>query len=145
MAVRHRKEIRDYLAAGLNSAITSAQRVDGYQRTDIGSDSPVVRVMSSGSDRPAIVTKGDRSKFRFLIQSWTLFTEVEGQWTEADAESAMDEIERQVATWISANQNIPDYWLSLTYDGFSSVTTAKEAGEVWLVETMPVIAEVYEP
>ena len=145
MTVRSRKDTRSYLSTQLNGAITSAQRVDGYQRTDLQGESPVVRVMSAGAERPAIVTRNDRSRFRFAIQTWVLFSEVVGEWTESQAEDAMDDIEAEVATWLSANQNVPGYWVSLKYDGYSTTDTVKVGGEVWLVETIPVIAEVYEP
>ena len=139
-----RETIRKKLAADMAVYLTRAARVDNHQKSDLGDDMPVVRVISAGAIRPQTIAAGRRSKFKFTIQLFVQHSEVDGVWTNSDAEDALDALEQQVADYVSDNQNIPDFWTHLAYDDSGSVVyTAKQNSIVWLVEDINVVVEVY--
>ena len=41
------------------------------------------------------------------------------------------------------NNHNTDMWTSLTYDGQSTVIAAIDGGDTWLIERIPIRAEVY--
>ena len=137
-----RRVVREALAGGLRAACAGAQAVYAYGASDFRSQWPVVRVMSRGSNRPAVTAAGVRSQFVFLVDVWVLYKDAEAGWTEEDAENTLDALEREIISWIAANQG-GETWTSIYYRGASTVDVALIAGEPWLTEAIQVTAEVY--
>lgn len=136
-----RKVIREAIAAGLLSGVTSAQAVYSYAAADFAGQSPVVRVSSSSSERPQMTAAGIRSMMRFTIDVWVLLSDRDG-WNEQDAENTLDTVEHEIITWLVANQNTDD-WTSLQYDAASTIFPAIVGGDTYLIEEITVRAEVY--
>ena len=137
-----RRVVREAIAAGLSAACTGAQAVYAYGVSDFGSCWPVVRVMSRGSERPAMTAAGIRSRFTYLVDVWVLYRDATAGWSERDAEDALDALEGEIIGWLSANQG-GELWTSIYYGGGSTVDVINIAGEPWLTEAIPVTAEVY--
>lgn len=139
----NRQTVRDAIAAGLQAAMPTAQAVYGHQRTNIGNQSPVVRIYTFGGMRPQIPATGVRSRFFYTVELWVLFTTIAGQNYEADAEDTLDQLEYELISWVGANQN-DNLWQALMFEGQSVVDNIKiAAGDVWLVEEIRLVAEVY--
>lgn len=133
-----RKAVRDAIAAGLAAGMPSAQAVYGHQQTNLAGQSPAVRVYTAGGERPQLPATGIRSRFRYNVEIWVLFTN-----DEAGAEDLLDQLEYELITWLGANQ-IGELWQALMYDGESVVDNVRvTAGDVWLVEEVHLVAEVY--
>lgn len=137
-----RRAVREALAAGLTEACASAEAVYACGVSEFGSRWPVVRVMSRGSERPAITAAGIRSRFTFLVDVWVLYRDGAAGWSEQDAENALDGLEREIIGWLSENQ-VGGLWTAIYYDGRSAVDVVSIAGEPWLTEAIQVTAEVY--
>lgn len=137
----NRKTVREAIGAGLASSLTSAQAVYNHAKADFGGQSPVVRINSESSERPGLTRQGIRSVFRYTVEVWVLLTDRDG-WTEQDAEDTLDTLEKEIITWMTSNHNT-DTWTSLTYDGQSTVIAAIDGGDTWLIERIPIRAEVY--
>lgn len=137
----NRKTVREAIGAGLAASLTSAQAVYSHAKADFGGQSPVVRISSESSERPGLTRQGIRSIFRYTVEVWVLLTDRDG-WTEQDAEDTLDTLEKEIISWMVNNHNT-DMWTSLTYDGQSTVIAAIDGGDTWLIERIPIRAEVY--
>lgn len=137
----NRKVVREAIGAGLAANLPSAQAVYNHARADFGGQSPVVRISSESSERPGLTQQGIRSVFRYMIEIWVLLTDRDG-WTERDAEDTLDTVELEIISWMIQNHNT-DLWSSLTYDGQSTVVVAIDGGDTWLIERIPIRAEVH--
>lgn len=136
----NRKSVRDALAAGLTTALTTAQAVYGYQRGGFEGRTPVVRVMSAGSERTRLTAQGNRATLFFLVQLWVLYADPDAGWDEQDAEDALDQLEYELAVWMEANRVTAD-WLGLDMAGRSTVEIVRYQGLPYLVEDVPVMVK----
>lgn len=137
-----RRVVREAIAAGLQASCASAKAVYGYAASDFGSQWPVVRVMSRGSNRPAVTAAGVRSQFVFLVDLWVLFKDLAAGWSEEDAENTLDALEQEITSWLTDHQG-GTTWTSIYYSRPSTVDVVLIAGEAWLTEAIQVTAEVY--
>lgn len=137
-----RRIVREAIAAGLQAACVSAQAVYAYGVSDFASQWPVVRVMSRGSERPAMTGAGIRSRFTYLVDVWVLYRNAEAGWSEGDAENMLDALECEIIGWLADNQG-GELWTAIYYGGPSTVDVINIAGEPWLTEAIQVTAEVY--
>ena len=137
----NRKDIRKAVAAGLVTAMTTAQAVYGYQKSDFDQQSPVVRVYSSGSERPSITARGARSKFFLSVEIWVLYA-TGATWTEENAEDAIDTLEKELIGWIADNQ-VTSLWTHLEYARPSLMGTVTVGGVPYLVEEFSIAVQVY--
>lgn len=139
--VMSREIVRDAIVEQMRPALTVAQSVEGH-KANIQGQWPAVRVLTGGSLRPQVTERGIRSEFYYVVQLWVLFQK-EGLWTEAAAEDTLDALEQQLAEWMANNQ-VNEIWTGLMFDGRSQVGTTNEGGETFLVEEIPIKAEVYQ-
>jgi hypothetical protein len=137
-----RATVRAAVAAGLATGLASAQVVYGYQRGAFENQTPVVRVMSMGSDRPRLTPQGNRGEFHLLVQLWVLYAAPDSSWTEAQAEDRLDQLELELATWMAANRTTAN-WQALDQAGRSFVHLVRYQGLPWLVEDVPVLVRVF--
>ncbi|RIK41605.1 MAG: hypothetical protein DCC55_11350 [Chloroflexi bacterium] len=145
-----RKVVRDAIGAGLVANLPTAQAVYPYQRSKIGGVATAVRFFSASSLRPMMAEQGIRSELGFIVQLWVIYNSATQEtWGESEAEAKLDALEHEFATWVSANNLEPNpLWLAagitaIRYSGFSFVDVHKIANETYLVEDIPIIAEVY--
>ena len=145
MTTSSRSTIRKSIAASLAANLTSVQQVVDHQASDTGSASPLVRVMSGGSLRPPSIPAGDDTRFYVIVQTWVLFSEIPGEWTEADAEDALDAVEQEIARWVDEHQQQPGLWKTLRYSQRSGVRVLEDNGEAWLVEDIVLEVRATDP
>ena len=136
-----REVVRDALVGQMRPALTVAQSVEGH-KANIQGQWPAVLLLTAGSLRPQVTERGIRSEFYYVAQLWVLYYK-EGLWTEAEAEDTLDALEQQLAEWLANNQ-VGEIWTGLMFDGRSRVGTYNEGGETFLVEEIPIKAEVYQ-
>ena len=135
-----REPVRDAIVVALRTALTVAQSVEGH-KANIKGQWPAVRLLTDGSLRPQVTEAGIRSEFYYLAQLWVLYYQDE-LWSEAQAEDTLDALEQQLAEWL-ANHQVGQLWTALMFNGRSRVVIANEGGETYLVEEIPMKAEVY--
>ena len=133
----NRKYIRATLAAALTTAMPAAQAVYGYQRGGFEGRTPVVRVMSAGSERPRLTARGNWVTLSFLVQIWVLYADPDADWTEANAEDALDQLEYELAVYVEAHRSTND-WLAIDLEGRSRVEIVRYQGLPYLVEDVPI-------
>lgn len=137
----NRKDIRATLAAALTTALTTAQAVYGYQRGGFEGRTPVVRVMSAGSERPRYTAQGNRGTLHFLVQLWVLYTDPDAGWTEANAEDALDQLEYELAAYVETYRATDD-WIAIDLEGRSRVEIVRYQGLPYVVEDVPIAVKV---
>jgi hypothetical protein len=138
-----REATRDALATLLSAALVGSglpcKTVSASKVETLEGATPLVMVLSRGSERVRLTFQGSRATFRYVIQSWVLQS-ADG-WTQAQAEDAVDSIEALIAGVIEANQAQTN-WETLDHDGQSSIVEAVVAGVPYYVETIPVVASL---
>lgn len=141
-----RGQVRKWLAGILRTELVDergiAQQVEAYRLPDLAGRSPVVMVLSSGSERLPFTFEGNRSRFYFDVQVWTLYADGE-DWTEAEAEDRADALEVAVAEVLEAHRK-EALWELVTYDGRTTAEDVVTSGGVpYIVETIPIVVEVF--
>lgn len=137
-----RETVRKALATALTTALPSAQVVYNHMKGGFAGQSPVVRVMSDGSDRLRFTPRGGRGDLYMLVQFWVMYAAPKTGWTEADAEDALDQLEWELAQYIDANRKT-DHWQAIDFDGRSKPDLVRLEGEAYLVENIPLKLKVY--
>lgn len=150
MSMISRKDVRNAIKDGLIAAMSTAQVVYAYQRSKLGSVATAARLFSNGSYRPDIAEHGIRSELGFVVQLWALYGSETGEKpTEEQAEDNLDDMEYELAVWLSENNLSPGpLWQAakisnIRPEGFSFVATQKIGAETYLVEDIPLIISVY--
>lgn len=146
----NRKDVRDAIVSSLALEVPSAVAVYGYLKSGFEGDSPIVRVMSAGSERQEVgEAVGYESKFFFDLQIMVLLYE-EGSDADAVAELAadvLDQVEFEVFTWFANHQMQQDgdgslSWTVAKWETRSAVAPYSVGTHFYLVETIPIIVEV---
>ncbi|KPK91507.1 MAG: hypothetical protein AMJ88_13445 [Anaerolineae bacterium SM23_ 63] len=149
MAV-NRELCRDKFASLLeDDLVTTDEIVEAvYNRKvdDPGGKSPIVVVLSAGSNRPPNRFGRHSAEFLLEVQIWVLYSDPDATpaWTEALAEDRLDLIEKGVAEVIENNSEVSGFWDDIDYDGQSVIAdVAVRSGEAYLLEKIPVRIEIY--
>lgn len=144
-----RETSRDALTTLLTTALTGAgnpcQAVIGHKPTknDIKNRSPLVAVMSRGSDRVRFTFEGGRLEALLTIQIWVLGSDASGSWTAALAEDKLDEIEADIFNTLEQNCST-DNWAWISYDGESVADDIPYDGTPYIVENIPIRVKVHK-
>lgn len=138
----NRKVVREALGTQLGTALTSALQVYDYLYSRFDVESPIVRIVTDGSNRPPIYSEGIRSTFYYAVQFWVAYYEDGTPQVQSDAEDILDTLEYEFTVWLEANQ-IGTLWTMVRVDGRSRVQTVQTRGAYWIVETIPLAVEVY--
>lgn len=143
-----REIVRDALSALLNTALVGAgrpcQAFYGYPVADFQGQSPIVVVSSAGSERDQLTLSTRRKSFFYLnIIIFVLYADAASNWTEANAEDALDTIESVIDETIAANLTNGTTWSDLGYDGRTRTGNATIGGTQYRYEVIPVRAEVF--
>lgn len=150
----NRETVRDALTTLLSTALTGSgnpvQSVYGYHIAEFGQDgfeSPVVLVLSSGSqrERRGLGNQVYRSFFRLEILVFVSDAITAESWTDADVEDRLDLIEQKIANVIAENRSTAD-WHDLKHvpGNLTNIVPAKLGGHSYKMETIPVIVEVHD-
>ena len=134
-----REELDDLLTAALVGDGLPVKTVTSHKAEALEGATPLVVILSKGSDRERLTFQGDRATFEFLIQVWVL-QEATG-WTQAEAEDASDTIESLIAETFEDNRS-GDEWEILQYAGQTQLFEASVAGVPYNVESIPVLARL---
>ena len=143
-----RRLIREALGVALSAAMPSAYAVYDHQKRVTGGVSPVVRILTNGSERPAKTGSGIMSRFYYSIQIWTLYGDSSiDNWSEEEAEDLADTLEHELISWMTANHNLSGegLWTQIKYrEGVpSDLRNVKIGSEVWLVEDVAIEVHVH--
>ena len=134
-----RETARDALVTLLTAALVGAglpvKTVAGSKQTTLRGITPLVTVLSAGSSREALTFQGNQAVFRYSVQVWVLQKE-EGSWTLAQAEDALDDIERRIAEVYSDNRTTGN-WNMLEMAGETTVSEVSVEGKAHYVEVIP--------
>lgn len=137
-----RRTVREALGTQLTTALTSALAVYDYLYSKFDVESPIVRVVTAGSNRPPIHSEGIRSTFYYSLQFWVAYYEEGTEAVQQEAEDILDALEHEFVQWLADNQ-VSELWTMVTVDGRSNVETVKTRGSYWIVEAIPIAVEVY--
>ena len=138
MSLQSRKTIREQVAAGLTTALSSvtpAPDVYDYMRTGFEGRSPIVRVWSESSDRPESVAQMINTRFVIDVQVWVLVDENGTVAEQAASEDTLDAIEYVIAEWVEANQQNA-YWNQVKFSRPSFIQTTLVGSYTYIVETL---------
>jgi hypothetical protein len=120
------------------------QAVYAYQKGDLGGETPVLLVMSSGSLRKkaSLGASQWRNLFRFELNVFV--EDASGAWTDADVEDRLDWIEKRIADVIADNPRSA-FWDSLQLgDDYTQITPFQLGQVSYKMESLYVIAHVIE-
>lgn len=144
MSIINRKDIRHALATALASAMPSAQgNVFGFMKTGFEGDSPIVRIVDSGSDRPYKEQRGVRSRFYYSVQLFVLYFEDGSPEIQSNAEDLLDDLEHEFYSYLADNQTTTN-WTMIGYDdGQRSRVIQVRLGESrYILEDIPIAVRV---
>lgn len=137
-----RRTVREALGTQLTTALTSALAVYDFLYSKFDVESPIVRIITDGSNRPPIYGEGIRSTFYYALQFWVAYYEEGDATVQQEAEDILDALEHEFVQWLEEHQ-ISELWTMVRVDGRSRVQTVQTRGSYWIVETIPIVVEVY--
>lgn len=116
-----RAAIRDAIAALLTTAL--ALPSGNVRKATPGAfrgATPVVLVLSGGSNRPPMAYGETQPVFLVSIRTYVLLGSKDGTWTNEDTETQLDAIEAGIAATV-AQHATSGPWMNLSYNGMSKV------------------------
>lgn len=138
-----RETVRDALVALLAAALVGdglpVKTCSGSKQTALAGVTPLVVVLSRGTERAAVSFGDYQASFFFYVQVWVLQSGT--GWTHAQAEDALDSIEALIAGVVEDNDGTAG-WTSLEYLGPSEVVEAAVEGTPYYMETISLRVEV---
>jgi len=100
-----RETARDALVALLEAALVGAglpvKMVSGSKQPSLEGITPLVTVLGAGSERVPMTYQGNRVTFTFVVTVWVLQSGTD--WTTAQAEDTLDDIEARIAAVYEEN------------------------------------------
>lgn len=134
----NREVSRDALAvlleAGLVGTGLPVKTVSASKLSSLEGITPLVTVLSSGTERERMTFAGDQASFLLTVQVWVLQTG--DGWTHSQAEDALDDIESRIAALYEANRGTDD-WDVLEHAGPTAVIEVAVAGVPYYLENVP--------
>jgi hypothetical protein len=139
-----RAQIAALLNAGLVGSGKPAQAVYAYRVGDFGGQSPIVVVTSDGSKR-AKKAQAVRTNtvFKFLVIVFVVYSTQDGSWTESDAETRLDLLERNITEILLENDTVSGQWDQLSR-GESQTDDVEIGGVMYRREIIPLEVSLYE-
>jgi len=123
------------LAAALVGGGLPAKTVTGSKVAALQSNTPLVVVLSAGSQRERLTYQGHKATF--YLEILVFVRQAQTGWTNAQAEDALDDIEALIAGVLEAN-TATDNWEMVDYDGPSTVFEIEADGSRYYMERIPV-------
>ncbi len=136
-----RKDVRHAVAESLAAFLTGSLTILPYQPTKL-EGSPIVTVLSAGSARPSLTGLGNKSEFDLAVNHFILRS---GEnWTEQQAEDAMDDLDEQMADWLVKFKGKTMSWDAMELLDRSGISLfVPEGGKVYLKETYTIRIVVF--
>ena len=143
-----RKTARDALTALLSDALVGTglpvQAIYGYQKGDFDGQSPVVLVLSGGSEREPFALNATHWENEFVFEVLVFVADADGSsWTDEDVENKVDEIEAIIAATVASNRKTTN-WSMLDYAEKTAVSSVTIAGNPYKMEVIPLKVSVIE-
>lgn len=140
-----REVVRDQLVTRFTSA-GNWQAVYGYMPPidDWVGRSPILMIRSRGSSQDFAGDIHNPVRYRFLLSSWTLATSDDVVIDSQEAEDIIDDLDlvvRQTLRNYAGGDGVADQFYFEA--GFSDVRDVIISGKSYIVETWPVIAELF--
>lgn len=114
-----RELVRDTFASLVTTAAVGtgkpAEAVYNYQVGDFANKSPIIVVASGPIQRSKSDMSGECWRSIIILQVYIFVLYAGENWTEAQAEDALDEIEAIIADVVLANPYVPGVWNYCTY------------------------------
>jgi hypothetical protein len=139
-----RELVRDELVA-LFVSDGSWQDVYGYYPavSEIKGRSPVLIVRSAGTQQSMAGLHTNPASYSFLLTTWVLAYSEDGNWTSADAEDKLDDLDRVLRQVIRDNAMGGTYATQYRFDGgFSNRDDLILEGVPYIVETRTIFADL---
>lgn len=131
----NRSTIRAWLATYLEGKLVGSglpvKTVTDSKVSDLVGNTPLVAVLSGGSERAPMTFQGPSTTFYLSVQVWV--RQSGSGWTASQAEDALDNIEHSIAS--AYYESDPSYVLD--YDGRSTVIEATVNNEPYYLESIP--------
>ena len=138
-----RRLIRQRLAQDLKGYLNSAQAVYDHKPGNL-TGHPAVFVLSSGSSRDKLVTAGFGAVYFFEIHNLVLYADSVANWTEEEAEDALDLLDFELSQYMADKNNLKnDLWKSIRYLGRSIIGKVIIGGNAYQDEIIPL--QVFVP
>jgi hypothetical protein len=138
-----RETSRDALVTLLTAALVGvglpAKTVTGSKPDTLTGETPLVSVLSAGSERPRLTVDGNRGIMYLTIHVWV--QQATTGWTNAQAEDALDEIESLIAGVIETNRETSN-WMVLEYTARTTVLDVEVEGNRYYREVIPIRAQL---
>lgn len=139
----NRKNIRNELALALKGVMTSAQQVYSYQETNFEGQTPIVRILSTTTEKQRLTAAGLRTTFTFTVQSLVLYDKPgDPSYGPSQAEDILDDLQYQLSDWLSDNPK-GSWFAVIGWSDQATVLRLEISGEPYLVEMIPLAVEVY--
>lgn len=145
MALATRADIRKKIAELYEPIVIAAgaSTVLAYQPSVIGA-TPGVYIRTMSSDRPPLTTRGKATHFEFHVLHLVLQADPDNEnWTEDKAEDLVDVLEAALGDFLTQYRRVEDYWQSLEYGQPSKIEHFYEEGLAYILEAIPIVAEVF--
>ena len=136
----NRSDYRNFLAQGLEAKIVTglghAQACYAYQISDFAGQSPVLVVTSRNSKRDQQTFGANNlTTFGLDVHIFTLYS-ADG-WTESEAETRADLLEKEVTDWVVDNRSGTIYW---NVSGETQLGGIELGGDEYKHEVVPITA-----
>lgn len=144
-----RKAIGSKLEADLVGENLPVAAFAAYTKTDFDGASPVVTLASSGSGLPPMTPEGSSQTFYYEINTLIIRpnqAEIEGGYTEADVEDALDDVYNEIREWIAFNRSDVDnqVWKYIAIAARSNIIPiVDDGGRGYYMENIPIVVEVF--
>ena len=138
-----REAARDALVTLLSTALVGtglpAKTVTGSKIATLQGATPIVAVLSAGSERSRPPFQG--AKATFHLEVLVFVRQSQTGWTNAQAEDALDDIEVLIANTYEVNTATAN-WEMVDYDGQSTVFEIEVEGTKYYMERIPTVVRL---
>jgi len=144
MTAINREAVRDGLVSVFADLVSDevVQEVVGHRVSDPQGKTPIVAVLSDGTERIPFTFQGSRPVFHLVVQVLVLAEDASG-YTEADAEDRLDLVEKSIAELIDANRQTA-LWNSISQAERGQVYDVSIGGHAYLLESIPYAVKVHK-
>ena len=138
-----RELVRDELVA-LFTSNNSWQEVYGYfpSVNEVANKTPFLVITSSGTIQSFGGMETNKVSYRFTLSSWVLAYSASDNWTSANAEDKLDDLDKVLRQVIRNNMGSLTYANLLRFDGGSEVRRVEFENMPYLLEARTLIADV---
>lgn len=139
----HRRLVRAELAIRLEPYVRDvASEVFDHQPSSVDG-TPIVMVLSSGSDRLRTSRNATRASLFYEIHNAVLYEDAGLGWTRQNAEDALDNLEYDVARFVFGDDHSSENWKDIVYAGRSFIDRVNIGGKEHQDEIIMIQVEVF--